>query len=332
MTATASLPVRYFNLSAAVSDDALSYDEQATVFALQGLVNTNDSAPTLFMDSAYIDGLWGGADRWWASTLERTGQVRFTALLPSTLCGLWVGVQSAVNMRGIVLYDERAQHSLAIALSLSGLRRLLPVSNATLSKHRCLAALPVAFDLRTVPAMVDRVRAWRWAISTLLPNASRDVVYSLNRYQGGRPCTPVLRGGADERRPKWDVNSAAACAESLSGVDYAVQQRAFVYDLIPTRRHGAFERSVDNELLSLVYSSLRPGFGVFGWTNDELAFVNESSHGGGAVFASLSTTDLSFWSRLPCADGGRTVRPLPSLDRGRPFNASKKYVVFESNE
>lgn len=53
--------------------------------------------------------------------------------------------------------------------------------------------------------------------------------------------------------------------------------------------------------------------------------------GGGAVFCSFSTPNLSFWRLLPIP-GRSTARPLPVFDRGMALNRSKTYVLLETNE
>lgn len=54
--------------------------------------------------------------------------------------------------------------------------------------------------------------------------------------------------------------------------------------------------------------------------------------GGGAVFCSFATPNLSFWKLLSIPGGRSTSRPLPIFDRGMKYDPAKKYVLLETNE
>jgi hypothetical protein len=56
------------------------------------------------------------------------------------------------------------------------------------------------------------------------------------------------------------------------------------------------------------------------------------SIGGGVVFCSFASPNLSFWAVLPLPDGRTLARKLPNGDSGAPLDKSKYYVVFETNE
>lgn len=59
---------------------------------------------------------------------------------------------------------------------------------------------------------------------------------------------------------------------------------------------------------------------------------NPRAGGGGAVFCSFATPNLSFWRLMPLPDGLTKARPLPVFDRGMPLDPSKSYVLLETNE
>jgi hypothetical protein len=55
--------------------------------------------------------------------------------------------------------------------------------------------------------------------------------------------------------------------------------------------------------------------------------------GGGTVFCSFASPNLSFWALLPLpAAAGGKARRLPSGDSGRPLDRGKYYLTFETNE
>eukprot|EP01045_Picozoa_sp_COSAG04_P000160 COSAG04_NODE_3_length_53939_cov_50.145431_50_plen_321_part_00 len=59
---------------------------------------------------------------------------------------------------------------------------------------------------------------------------------------------------------------------------------------------------------------------------------NAAAGGGGAVFCSFATPNLSFWRLLALPDGRTKARPLPVFDRKMPLDKSKSYVLIETNE
>jgi len=314
LAACAPAPATYWDLHAAALAESLGYDELLTAHALQGLAN--QQRPTLFFDTGARNYDWPAAESWWRAKLEADGRVRFTEA-PPTLCGL---IAAAPATRGLVVYaaagDFGDGYSAAIALTLASQRGLLPVADATLRRHACLRALPLAVDLRLLLAGKSRTQAWEWALATLLPHAARDVVVNLNRY----------RASEDPWREKLDPQDAA----TVHCVDYAVQRRAFVVDLEP---RGAARRGADDALLDALLSRLDPLFDAFGWAAEEFTWVNATSAAGGAVLCSFASPNLSFWALVPCdRTGRREARRLPAADRGVRLDRAKHYVTFETNE
>ena len=76
------------------------------------------------------------------------------------------------------------------------------------TKHACLRTLPIKQDLRG-KFTEGRAAAWRWAMTTLLRNSSRTIVYNLNRWRyPGRT------------RPQRPSGSAAWGPATLIDVDF----------------------------------------------------------------------------------------------------------------
>eukprot|EP00931_Biecheleriopsis_adriatica_P102528 TRINITY_DN77484_c0_g1_i1.p1 TRINITY_DN77484_c0_g1~~TRINITY_DN77484_c0_g1_i1.p1 ORF type:complete len:600 (+),score=107.81 TRINITY_DN77484_c0_g1_i1:26-1801(+) len=316
--------VFYFDLAEATVKQNLTYEEQALAFAFQGIVN--DAAgkqPTLFFNAGPLDFDWPRADKQWRGYLEAEGMVAFRNV-SSTLCSLIAEADPSKRVRGTVAYADVPDalqvgdgYSLAIALTLAGQQSLLPVTTSTLNRHACLRDLPLAVDLRNNPRLKNRSSAWDWAIEMLLPQASKHTIFNLNRFR--QPFDPdfILH----------DPQSNA----TITTIDYAVQQRAFVLDMethLPPGRGGAD----DDALIERVFSKLEPLFSAYGWSY-EYSWTNLTSHAGGAVFCSFATPGLSFWSTLPVdVTGSRRARSLPRNDRGLRLDRSKRYVIFQTNE
>ena len=94
-----------------------------------------------------------------------------------------------------------------------------------------------------------------------------------------------------------------------------MQNGAFVMDLDPV---------ADLDLMMEIFGHLDPLFDAYGWAADEHSWTHAVSTGGGAVFCSFASPNLSFWSllALPPAAGGQ-ARRLPSGDSGAPLDKSK---------
>mmetsp|Transcript_25011 Transcript_25011/g.65223 ORF Transcript_25011/g.65223 Transcript_25011/m.65223 type:complete len:510 (-) Transcript_25011:223-1752(-) len=193
-----------------------------------------------------------------------------------------------------------------MALTLASIEGLVPVTPAVAAAHPCLGTLPMLRDLRSEPALANRTSAWRWAIDTLLPRASTSTMMNLYHYD-----------------PHYltDPQSHA----TLTSVDYAVQKGAFFTDLNPADPADAL-------LLAEVFAPLSPLFDAYGWAHDEHAWTKAVSLGGGTVFCSFASPNLSFWALLGLDTNGGKARRLPSGDSKRLLNRSKYYVTFETNE
>ena len=153
--------------------------------------------------------------------------------------------------------------------------------------------------------MANRTSAWRWAIDHLLPSASKNQIFNLNHFGEG----------------------GAQADATLGNLDHAVQHTAFVMDLKP-------QDAEDVAFMQEIFKSMNPLFDAYGWANDEHEWTRQVSIGGGAVFCSFASPNLSFWAVMPLppdAIGGK-ARKLPSGDSGKPLDKTKYYVTFETNE
>ena len=204
-------------------------------------------------------------------------------------------------------------YTMPMALTLASQQRLLPVTPEIVSAHPCLAKFPVKVDMRIgkMPQMASRETAWRWAVDELLPNSSPTVVFNIYHYWSGKG--PVGY--------KADPQSNA----TVGNLDYAVQHKAFILDLDP---------DVDAALMAeILHSShLQPMFSAFGWHYDENHWVAQVTKGGGTVYCSFASPNLSFWALLKAAGASGKARKLPSGDSGSPIDRTKYYVIFGTNE
>ena len=321
-----AMPIYWWDMAAANDTQRLTYDEQVSAFAAQGLINYKGSK--LFFDIGPQNFDWPSADKFWRTELQKTARVTFINLEPS-FCSLIKYALGENSFAGLVLYDGSQGsmvhygdgYSTAIALTIAGQRRLLPVSTLTLERHRdCLGSVAIQKDLREVLRQKTRLEAWNWAIETLLPHSSKKTVFNLNRY----------RVSSDPKRFLKDPQSNA----TASSIDYIIQQNAFVLDLEShsSDGHSTAPRNADDALIERVFSSLDPLFDAYGWADDEFSWTNETSHFGGTIFCSFASPNLSFWSLFPLENGQKMPQKLPNNDGGRKLDKSKYYVTFETNE
>ena len=263
---------------------------------------------------------WQGANPWWRAQLEKRGTATFHNVTDTTICGLISGLEQELKppvVKGAVLYTSAEPlgdgYTMPMALSLSSQQRLLPVTPEVVSAHPCLAKFPVQVDMQIgkMPQMASREAAWRWAVDELLPNASTSVVFNIYHYWAGKGLAGY----------KIDPQSNA----TVGNLDYAVQHKAFILDLDP---------DLDASLMAEILGSkhLQPQFDAFGWHRDENGWVRQVTIGGGTVYCSFASPNLSFWALLKAATSSGKARKLPSGDSGSALDPSKYYVTFETNE
>ena len=322
--------VLFFDMDAAMGAEALSYEEQLLAFVFQGLVNRADRPhPAVLFNAGYINYDWPGSDLYWHGYFSEQGRVRFTNVSESTLCGLVTGADPDKVVRGTVLYDPTAaggeahEWAIPIAATVAAQESLLPATSAMLSKFPCLASLPQVKDLRNATWAGNATAAWDWAFEQLLPRASRTIAYNLYHFEP-------------------NIHSNPESNATLANIDFAVQQKAFIMNF---RAEGAEDHP--NLLFSRALANMEPLFSLYGWADDEGGLVDAAissgaspsgkpdsaaEGGGGAVFCSMATPNLSFWKLLRLPGGRSTSHPLPIFDRGLKYDPTKKYVLLETNE
>ena len=307
---SAPIEAAFWPIPQEIFDD---YPAKCLVFTLQGLANRE--APRVFFDTSNLDFDFPESDTVWKKYLETT-RVAFQPI-DGGVCGLVRALDVAGIFGGVVAYPDDG-FSVFPALTIAGLRDLLPITSAHADKYPCLARLPVRADLRPF-AFTDKMAAHEWAVEHLLPNCSRSVVFNAN----------------------MGPNAVSVQSDStILSVDHPIAQRAFIMDLCPlwkcdpldckppSTRHGTPEETA---LYIKILGELDELVSVWGWSDPEHAFTNITSHAGGVVFCTFSSPNLSFWAALGLARGTAPL-PLPSPDRGMELDEDKYYIVFETNE
>jgi hypothetical protein len=294
----------------------LQYEEQALVFALQGLVNRG--APRLFIDVGADDFDNAHSEQAWRQVLEP--HVAWNATVAPQLCALvehFAGVAT-----GVIAYPSDG-FSVFVALTLSGLGAgHLPASAPMLERYPCLRSLPVAEDLGLY-GWHDTYAAHRWSIDNLLPRCNRTLVWDANW------------GPASRKMSGLQANA------TLMSVDYAVMQRAFIFNLNPCNaslndNNGNAKLCAgippqDTALFAEIVQKSGPLISIYGWSEPENGFTDTASKNGGVSFCTFSTPNLSFWRILSVA-ANATPLPLPHHDSGEKLDAQTHYVTFVTNE
>lgn len=177
------------------------------------------------------------------------------------------------------------------------------------ARHPCLAALPVTFDVSTPEFTANKTATYEWAVTHLLPNTSRSVLYN------GNVC-PTAK--------------AAYTTSTLMSLDYPLSQRAFALNLCPVTPHTPQDADT-RQYLRIVRQQEDLGT-VYGWSDPEFDYLAATSMGSNALYCTIATPNLSFWARLRGANVP-AVKPLPRRDsRGLKLDRSKRYVTFFTNE
>lgn len=161
----------------------IDYEAQALLYTLQGIANRERPRLLLNLGKANVD--FPRSDVTWKSWFEEHRNVSFTTI-PPDLCALVEHFAHAEVFRGAVRYPSDG-YSIFLAMTISGLRDVLPVSAALAARHpSCLgaSALPVQQDLGAL-RFTDEFAAYRWGIATLLPNCSRSELFNADYYNNG---------------------------------------------------------------------------------------------------------------------------------------------------
>ena len=332
VASAAPVAVRWFDLASANAREIYTYDEQLLIFVFQGLVNaaSNTGQPQLMYDAAPWNFDWPGSDAYWRDFLTSAGRASFTNISDVSLCGLLAGGDAHGVIAGAVAYDPTLAGGVAqewatpIAATVATQQHLLPVTDAMRARFPCLAALTIVQDLRSAPWAANVTAAWDWAFQTLLPHSSRRVAFNLYHFGD------------------W-IHTDPQSNATIANLDWAVQQNAFIMNFA-TPGNPATEV---NPLFATALANMEPLYSMYGWSDNEFGLVwmttqsgaspngtarNAGAGGGGAVFCSFATPNLSFWRLMPLPDGLTKARALPVFDRGQPLDRTKSYVLLETNE
>ncbi len=187
------------------------YDEAVALATLQGLINRNE--PRL-----YITNTEYGRPEYWLQKMSRSGY---------WLCGVEsrriTGLQSVINLarpvlRGAVIWDPEVPASLNVATTIAGVEDAVVLSPALAEQGLSRWRLPVIDDLRGrftgKETGSQKNDAYRWAIRTYLDTG---------RCSSRMLC---LYTDAFFDRPAGQI-------AYVIQRDWAVRNRAFVYDLSP---------------------------------------------------------------------------------------------------
>ena len=191
-----------------------SYEEEALVYTLQGLVNrveydddTHKDAPELFFNTGRKNIDFPSSDKMWVEYFVTYRHLRFATPPDPTICALVENYKSIFNES--VVYFESDGFSIYIAMTIAGLDNVLPVSSNLIQKHSCLSKLRVA---RRVQNFEDKFEAYRWAIDNLLPRTNPTLLFNADHYHNA-------------------VQSQGAA--TIMSVDYPIQNKAFIMNLCP---------------------------------------------------------------------------------------------------
>jgi hypothetical protein len=259
--------------------------EKLATMTIQGLANR--SGPRIFTNSRFWN--WPPADEHWREYFENTKGAQFEEV--GDLKALVTRHRDLIG--GAVLYDPEVLESLAVAMTLAGLRGLLPLTEA-LAKD--FPDLPVADDLRG--RWSSEPEALRWALGALLPECQRGKAYSIDQLWSG---------------------------PSIDSLDYAVMQKMFVYhvDL----------RSDDREwgqAKEAVQRSVGPDCGIYGWGEPEEQYCGIATRHNNYIMCS-EAPNLSFHAQVP-APQRETYRQTSQFDAATAKVEPRHYIAFMTSE
>lgn len=295
----------------------VSYDEECLIYALQGLVNRD--VPRLFLDTRALFWQYRPADQFWMGYLAEKKGHRFIPL---------EGLGPAIahfrqQVKGVVLYDPGRDASRYVALTLAGLRDLLPVTEAILRRETpalrgvhgwtedCFRGMPVVEDLRG--RFADDASAYRWALDHLMPECVRNLAFNAGHSHGDT----------------WLGSDPA----NTIGLDYPIARKAFIFNLSPAdaswheRAKPHRGHPEQTALFDEVMRRLDRPAGIYGWAEPEETYCARVSQAGNFIVRA-GAPNLSFWAKVPVAEPPR-LPPSPLV--GRPLEM-KCYVIFQAND
>ena len=172
--------------------------------------------------------------------------------------------------------------SVHLAMTAAGIHTALPVSSSLIARFPCLGTLVIK---HTIPSFPSKILAYQWSIQTLLPLAAADIVYNADFF------------------PRSDVPQYM-----LTSADYPIRRKAFIMNIdacwyMIDQPPCNASQTEETALFSSIIRSRQNLVSVWGWSDPEHAYTNATTHAGGAVFCTFSTSNLAFWAAV-----GRMLR------------------------
>jgi hypothetical protein len=295
-------------LIAATAMQGIANREEPQVFLQTGKRDWNMDLGSKWVNhTAEVLQRYKGVDDIWQEYYQKRYGYQFKQV--SSLDEL--AAQLLPKLRGVVIYDEKNSGDVVMAVTIAGLRDVVPVTEKVLADSPVLRGLPVNEDLRG--RFPDRLAAEREAIRTLLPQCSKDGAFS---YGGG-------------------IDAVA--------LDLAVSNRLFVYNLshfLPNspiedkdqekyKKHEGGFTLTDGPLVQTILRHLNPISPVWGWGGPrEAIFLKTVSQQGDFVMCA-QVPNGSFHQKISPPTLPFHQRHLRSEDvKVEP----KHYVAFMVNE
>lgn len=273
------------------------YDHQLLIFSLQGIVNKK--GPRLFLNTRELFWQWRPSDeKWMEYYFYRKG---FIFRQVSSLKELLKVFKK--DIKGLVLYNPTVDATRYIACTYAGLEDLLPVSEELLGKESFLRDFPVKRDLRK-EARNDR-EWYKWAIKELMPLCNKRMAYN-----------------AGHSHDDVDLGGDPAI---IIGLDFAVSEKMFIYNLSPSTRYPE-----DAKLFDEIMDKLEKPAGVWGWAEPEGDFVTRVSAHNNYVMC-CGAPNLSFHKKAPVSKGF-TFRQKGKYTLENTKLEDKYYIAFVTNE
>jgi len=241
-----------------INPTPLPHDARLALSALQGLVNAIE--PRVYQACGPAD------EHWLRYYREKFGVESRRVRNPMHLFEIHKAIP-----KGTVVYDPAVPDTRNLATTIAGLEGLIPATDrlqAELQRH----GLTVKDDLRG--RFKDRISAYEWAKSELLPRCNKRILGSL--------CVG--------NRSHWLENRTEL-------VDYLVANRSFVFHLSSARRDREESKLFD----SILETAKGPGV-LMGWhcvRDQEKEYVARAARKGFFVLCSPQSPNLTVHGGIP---------------------------------
>jgi hypothetical protein len=201
-------------------DPSWPFDLQITTLALQGLANRASPAVWLYEPVFWTS---NSSTEWFAANYFPSRNISVSSV--NSICELYAALPKGTVV-GTAMYDANAlDASRWLAITVSGLDSLVPLSNETLAALPCLSGLPIKTDYRNPKALgwTTNIVAYEWAMTHLLPRCDPSRVYSAghsyNDSTGGVWVSCATLFGADSARewaPIYGLNLRCGVLRTVS--------------------------------------------------------------------------------------------------------------------